>query len=181
MDDTLCRSHVTLSQHIQRPLANTDLFRPSPRHPFDENFSFIATINDDQRFHLNDFETPISKETVSDDLETHDTFIFIYYNKSDDCFEPLGNDWKTIVKIEFCKWIKRIFFLLNFWIWYNGENERIFGRLKLIWSMFIWRMRMFENVWSNEIGIGSKLCFEVLHTRRISNWSKSEESVYQYC
>lgn len=99
----------TFAAH-SRPLANTDLFRPSPRHPFDENFSFIATINDDQRFHLNDFETPISKETVSDDLETHDTFIFIYYNKSDDCFEPLGNDWKTIVKIEFCKWIKRIFF-----------------------------------------------------------------------
>lgn len=110
--------------------------------------------NDDQRFHLNDFETPISKETVSDDLETLSSS---NYNKSDDCFERLGNDWQVIIKSGWkiiFNWIFSIanewgyFFFLNFWlrreVWYNILNERIFDILELIWNMFIWSLRMFD-------------------------------------
>lgn len=53
--------------HIQRPPANTDLFSlPSVRWKF-----FIHRDDHCQAFRLNDFETPISKETVSG--EAHDT------------------------------------------------------------------------------------------------------------
>lgn len=68
--------------------------------------------NDDQRFHLNDFETPISKETVSDDLETLSSS---NYNKSDDCFECLGNDWQVIIKSGWKIIFNWIFSIANEW------------------------------------------------------------------
>lgn len=123
--------------------------------------------NDDQRFHLNDFETSISKETVSYELDTHDTFILVYYNKSDDRFERLGNDWTII--FNFLNELEGYIFWLNFWLRFDTITEK----WKNFWCIeidmeyvFVWRTK-FENVWSNRKGIGSS--FEVLHTRRVSN------------